>query len=112
MLRRLAVCRYRLGDTAGGIAISRRVLRHEPTCIRSMHNLSVAAMEEGRFMSAFIWAKRGLAEQPLDPGLRRLRSRLWTRLALTWSLGLPRLAGAVFARGLKRIRSRRQHPTV
>ena len=112
VLRRLAVCRYRLGDTAGGIAISRRVLRHEPTCIRSMHNLSVAAMEEGRFMSAFIWAKRGLAEQPLDPGLRRLRSRLWTRLALTWSLGLPRLAGAVFARGLKRIRSRRQHPTV
>ena len=111
VLRRLAVCRYRVGETAGGITISRRVLRQEPTCIRSMHNLSVAAMEEGRFMSAFIWAKRGLAENPLDPGLRRLRSRLWTRLAWTWSLGLPRLAGSALARRVERIRSQRSHPT-
>jgi hypothetical protein len=100
-----------VGETAGGITISRRVLRQEPTCIRSMHNLSVAAMEEGRFMSAFIWAKRGLAENPLDPGLRRLRSRLWTRLAWTWSLGLPRLARSALARRVERIRSQRSHPT-
>lgn len=106
VLRRLAVCRYRLGDIAGGVTISRRVLRQDPTCIRSMHNISVAAMEEGRFMSAFIWAKRGLAEDPLDPGLRRLRSRLWTRLAWTWSLGLPRLTGSALLRALRRIRRR------
>ena len=109
VLRRLAVARYRMGDRAGGIAISRRLLRMDPKCLRSMHNLSVAAMEEERFMSAFIWAKKGLAEDPLDPGLRRLRSRLWTRLAWTWSLGLPRLVAATAARMLRRLRRPRQN---
>ena len=105
ILRRLAVCRYRLGDADGGVAISRRVLRRAPNCIRSMHNLSVAAMEDDRIVSAFLWTKRGLAVEPSDPGLRRLRSRILTRLAWNWTLGLPTVVRSLLRSGLGRIRS-------
>ena len=108
ILRRLAVCRYRLGDADGGVAISRRVLRRAPDCIRSMHNLSVAAMEDDRIVSAFLWTKRGLTVTPSDPGLRRLRSRIFTRLAWNWTLGLPTMVRGLLSAGLTRIRSIRR----
>ncbi len=104
-LRRLAVCRYRLGDADGGAAISRRILRRSPECIRSMHNLSVAAMEDGRIVSAFRWTKRGLSVAPTDSGLRRLRSRILTRMAWDWTLGLPGVLRSLMVRGVERLRS-------
>lgn len=89
VLRRLAACRYRTGDRVGGIAVSRRILRREPNCLRSLHNLALAAFEDERFVSAFIWVRKGLAIDPSDQGLRRIRSRIWTQLAWSWTLGLP-----------------------
>ena len=88
-LRRLAACRYRTGDRSNGCVISRRILRRDPRCIRSMHNLALAALEEERFLSAFNWMRRGLAIDPTDRGLRRIRSRLWPRWLWSVTLGLP-----------------------
>ena len=89
VLRRLAACRYRAQDRVGGIAMSRRILRRDPRCLRSLHNLALAAFEEGRFLSAFIWVRKGLAVDPADQGLRRIRSKIWTQLAWGWTVGLP-----------------------
>ena len=89
ILRRLAVCRYRRGDRSGGSNLSRRVLRLDPTCIRSMHNLALSALEEGRLLSAARWVSKGLHIDPQDGGLRRVRSRVWARLFWIWTLGLP-----------------------
>ena len=73
-----------------------------------MHNLSVAAMEDDRIVSAFLWTKRGLTVTPSDPGLRRLRSRIFTRLAWNWTLGLPTMVRGLLSTGLTRIRSIRR----
>ena len=89
ILCKLAVCRFRCGDRPEGVAMSRRVLRLDPECIRSMHNLALAALEEGRLLSAARWVERGLNIDPSDTDLRRVRSRVWTRLAVRWTLGLP-----------------------
>ncbi len=88
-LRRLAACRYRTGDGAGGATLSRRILRKDPTCLRSMHNLALAALEEERFLAAFNWMRRGMTIDPTDRGLRRIRSRLWPRWLWSLTLGLP-----------------------
>jgi hypothetical protein len=74
-----------------------------------MHNLSVAAMEDDRIVSAFLWTRRGLEVAPSDPGLRRLRSRILTRLAWNWTLGLPTMLRSLLTSGTARIRSIR-HP--
>ena len=102
VLRRLAVCRYRTGNRGGGAILSRRVLRLEPTCVRSMHNLALAALEDDRLLSAGRWVTRGLREAPDDAGLRRVRSRVWARLAWVWTLGLPDATKELAERILKR----------
>ena len=102
ILRRLALCRYRSGDRCGGVILSRRVLRLEPTCVRSMHNLALAALEDDRLLSAGRWVSRGLREDPDDAGLRRVRSRVWARLAWAWTLGLPDSTKELAERLLKR----------
>ena len=102
VLRQLAACRYRLGDRCGGIAISRRILRQDPTCLRSLHNLALAALADRRFVMCFNWLRRGLAIDPTDRGLRRIRSRLFTRWAWAWTIGLPRAAIDAIARGTRR----------
>lgn len=76
LLRQLALARFRAGDRDGGVAISRRVLRLEPTCLRSMHNLALAALEEGRIRTAAGWVWRGLRINRHDSDLRRLRVRV------------------------------------
>ena len=76
-LRRLALARYRSGDRDGGTAASRRVLRLQPDCVVSLHNLALAALEERRLRIASGWISRGLAVNRQDDGLRRLRVRLW-----------------------------------
>lgn len=75
--RKLALARFASGDRAGGTAMSRRVLRHHPRCISSIHNMALAALEEGRIAVASGWINRGLKINSHDDGLRQLRIRMW-----------------------------------
>ncbi len=75
--RKLALARFRAGDRCGGMAASRRVLRLEPDCVISMHNLALAALQERRLATAAAWVTRGLKVDRHDEGLRRLRLRVW-----------------------------------
>jgi tetratricopeptide (TPR) repeat protein len=75
-LRLLAVALFTNDKIDNGASVSRKVLRLEPTCIASMHNLALASMKNNRFRSAWGWVRRGLRQDPLDNDLRRLRSRL------------------------------------
>ena len=81
-LRLLALSMFVTGDVDRGAAISRKVLRFDPNCIASIHNLALAAVKNNRFRSAWGWVRRGLTVDPLDNDLRRLRSRLiWEGMA-------------------------------
>ena len=75
-LRLLALSLFDSGSIDEGAAISRKVLRFEPDCVSSIHNLALAAMKNNRYRSAWGWVRRGLTVDPLDNDLRRLRSRL------------------------------------
>lgn len=75
-LRLLALSLFASGNIDDGAAISRKVLRFDPSCIASIHNLALAAMSNNRYRSAWGWVRRGLSVDPLDNDLRRLRSRL------------------------------------
>lgn len=77
LLRQLALARYQSGDLAGGSAVSRRILRLDPQCIRSIHNLALAALQQGQIRTAAGWVERGLQIDRTDEGLRRLRLRVW-----------------------------------
>jgi tetratricopeptide (TPR) repeat protein len=77
VLRKLAIARFRSGDTAGGVATSRRVLRFDPTSVASIHNLALAALQSGQLRVAAGWIARGLRVDRHDDGLRRLRMQLW-----------------------------------
>lgn len=77
LMRKLALARFRSGDRAGGMSISRAILRHDPSCVEAMHNLALAALEDGRIRTAAGWIRRGLKTDRHDDGLRRLRVRLW-----------------------------------
>ncbi len=77
LLRKLALARFRAGDRDGGVAASRRVVRVDPQCVVSVHNLALAALEDGRLRSAAGWINRGLRIDQHDDGIRRLRMRLW-----------------------------------
>jgi tetratricopeptide (TPR) repeat protein len=77
MLRHLALARFQSGNHAGGVVISRRVIRMDPTCVSSMHNLALAALREDRLLTAAGWIRRGLRVDRYDDGLRRLRMRVW-----------------------------------
>ncbi len=79
IMRELARSRYLAGDLDGGRAISRRVLRIEPTCVASLCNLAMAALRRGRLVEAAGWVKRGLAAHPGDEMLRRVRTRIVVR---------------------------------
>jgi len=81
LLRKLALTKFQTGDRAGGVSISRRVIRIDPECLTSIHNLALAALEEDRLMTAAGWVRRGLKIERHDDGLRRLRAQLWMALA-------------------------------
>ena len=84
-LRMLALARFSCGERLRGSAASRRVLRLDPRCIRSIHNLAFAALQEGQLRMASGWLQRGLRLNHNDDGLRRLRIRLWiAQLAQFW----------------------------
>jgi len=81
-MKRLALSLFADGRTDDGAAISRKVLRFEPNCIASIHNLALAAVKAKRYRSAWGWVRRGLSVDSLDNDLRRLRSRLiWESMA-------------------------------
>ncbi len=75
-LRLLAAIRFEAGRLAAGCATSRRVLRLDPTCVASMHNLALAAQRSGHRRLAWAWWRRGTRLAPEDEGLRRIRTRL------------------------------------
>jgi len=77
VLRKLALARFQSGDRDGGVAASRRVVRLDPCCVVSMHNLALAAIQEGQLLQARRWVARGLAIERQDEALRRLRVRIW-----------------------------------
>jgi tetratricopeptide (TPR) repeat protein len=81
VLRKLALARFRAGDREAGVAASRRVLRLDAKCVASMHNLALAALEQGRLRLAAGWIDRGLRVDRHDDGLRRLRIRVY----LAWA---------------------------
>ena len=80
--RSLAMARFRSGDMEGGSRASRAVLRTDAACLRSMHNLVLASLMQGRLVHAASWLRRGLASHPRDEGLRRLRIRCWAQRIL------------------------------
>jgi len=80
--RSLAMARFRSGDMEGGSRASRAVLRTDAACLRSMHNLVLASLMQGRLVHAASWLRRGLASHPRDEGLRRLRIRCWAQRML------------------------------
>lgn len=87
LLRRLSLARFRAGDRVDGVAASRRAVRLDPECVVSMHNLALAALEDGRLRIASGWIRQGLDVDRHDDGLRRLRMRLWLKViarALGW----------------------------
>ena len=75
--RRLALAGHRDGQLLRGWAASRRALRIEPGCVRSLHNLVLASLDAGRVDLAGQWLAVGLGLHPRDEGLRRLRVRYW-----------------------------------
>lgn len=75
-LRLLALARFEAGRTAEACACSRRVLRTDPNCIASIHNLALAAQRGGHRRLAWAWWRRGVRIAPEDEGLRRIRTRL------------------------------------
>lgn len=75
--RRLALAAYRDGSLLRGWAASRRALRIQPGCVRSLHNLVLASLDAGRTDLAGQWLTVGLGLHPRDEGLRRLRLRYW-----------------------------------
>ncbi len=87
ILRKLALARYQSGDRRGGAACSRKVLRLNPGCVQSMHNLALAALQANRLFVARAWIQRGLKVDKHDDGLRRLRTRLWMAM-LRRALGM------------------------
>lgn len=84
LLRGLALAYFRGGDVDRGTSTSRRVLRIDPTCIRSVHNLALAAIEAGQLRLAAGWVARGLRIDRHDAGIRRLRMRLVTCGLRSW----------------------------
>ena len=77
LYRKLALAQFRAGDRDAGTAASRRVLRLDPKCVVSIHNLALAALDHDRLRVAAAWIRRGLEVDRHDDGLRRLRFRLW-----------------------------------
>ncbi len=81
-LKLFALALFSEGKIDEGAAVSRKVLRFEPDCVASIHNLALASMKNNRYRISWGWVRRGLAVDPIDNDLRRLRSRLiWEGLA-------------------------------
>ena len=92
----LARARFRSNDREAGVVASRRAVRLDGRCAIAMHNLALAALEQGRLRLASGWIARGLRVDRHDHGLRRLRMKLY----LAW-------LGRAMKRPLQRLRRSR-----
>jgi tetratricopeptide (TPR) repeat protein len=72
----LSVAQFGLGMVAEGVSSSRRALRLRANYVAPMHNLAVAHLRRGEINRSRYWVKQGLAIEPEDRGLRRLRTYL------------------------------------
>lgn len=86
----LSVAQFGMGMVAEGVASSRRALRLRPGYVAPMHNLAVAHLRRGEISRARYWVRQGLAIEPDDRGLRRLRTylRIHSVRSLYETLGL------------------------
>lgn len=75
--RLVALVRFSAGDLDGGRTASRRVLRDDANCLRSIGNLAWAALQQGRLAEAAAWVRRGRRVDRDDERLRSLRARVW-----------------------------------
>jgi len=82
-----AVALFVLGDLPGGLRVARRAIRADRRYTLAMHNLAMANLQLGRWRRALAWTRRGLAVDPLDKRLKRLR-RKGLALMLRARLGL------------------------
>jgi len=73
---RLSVALFGLGMVAEGVSSSRRALRLRSSYVAPMHNLAVAHLRRGEINRSRYWVKQGLAIEPEDRGLLRLRTYL------------------------------------
>ena len=91
----MALARFQSGEIDAGIAASLRVLRLEPECVRSIHNLALSALARGQLTLAAGWVRRGLRVNKHDDGLRRVRMRIWlARISSVWRHGIATLRRA------------------
>jgi len=82
VLKLLAFAYFANEQIDEGSSMSRKVLRYEPNCLSSIHNLAFAALTNHRYKSAWGWVNRGLKIDAQDDDIRRLRSRLiWSWIA-------------------------------
>lgn len=72
----LSMAQFGLGRVAQGVVSARRALRLKPDFVAPMHNLAVAHLRRGEISRARYWVQQGLAIEPEDRGLRRLRTYL------------------------------------
>jgi tetratricopeptide (TPR) repeat protein len=80
----LAVALFESGAIDEGLAQEREALVFEPRFVPAMHNLAVAHLRRNQWRRARFWTRRAAKIDPEDPGLRRLRVRLW----VWWFTGL------------------------
>ena len=73
----LAVACLCAGDIRGGLKSCQAALRIDPEYVPAMHNVALALMRDGRWLSARRWVRRARAIDPDDPSLRRLRAKIW-----------------------------------
>lgn len=69
------------GDLSRGRAISRRLLRIDPSSLVALHNLTLIAIRRARLDAAGGWLERARKAAPADAGLRKLGALLfWARV--------------------------------
>ncbi len=85
----LSVTLFLSGDLDEGVEAATRSIELDPRNFLAAHNLAYASLLRGCWVRARYWLRRGLAINPEDPGLRRLRSRI--RLALVREMLKPLL---------------------
>ncbi len=96
----LAVAHLHAGDARAGLRACQAALKIDPAHVAAMHNVALALMREGRWITAGKWVRRARAVDPDDPSLRRLRARMWLRAAgqslKAAALGVGRFLRAVW----------------
>jgi len=86
-----SVAMFESGDLFGGIITVRQALSIEPRLVPAIHNLALAYLRLGQWLRARYWIRQGIAIDPDDRDLRRLRVRLRMRAIGDLARGLIRI---------------------